>query len=255
MLIADDEAIEREAIQFFITQANLDFKLVAEAVNGIQAVSRAEELMPEIIIMDIKMPGKDGLEAAREIRQFNPFCKIIFLTAFNEFEFAHKAIKVKAEDFIIKPAYSETLIEALTGIIAGLDRENQLAITDKGNRQEENNDSDAVLSSSTALLIERVCSYIDQNYSKGIKLEEMCNMVGFSKYYFSRVFKQYKNMNLIDYITFRRIEKSKEMLKDPCLSIKEISSQVGYNDANYLTAVFKKWEGVSPTEYRNKQYR
>lgn len=246
LLIVDDEAVEREAIQYFISRSNLSFASVAEAVNGVQAVDLARKLMPEIILMDIKMPGKTGLEAAQEIRLFNRDCKIIFLTAFNEFEYAQKAIKIKAEDFIIKPAYSETLLKVLAQVIADLDNSRGISM-----HQSVSEGNDA-LSAPSAIIIERVCKYIDQNYNKNIKLDELCDMVGFSKYYFSRIFKQYKNMNLVDYITLQRIEKTKELLKNPQISIKEISALVGYNEPNYLTLVFKKWEGISPTEYRNR---
>jgi len=261
LLIVDDEAIEREAIQYIIKQAGLKFKVVEEAVNGIQAVAKATAFMPEIIIMDIKMPGKDGLEAAKEIRKFNHHCKIIFLTAFNEFEYARKAIKVKAEDFIIKPVYNETLIEVLISSVADLDGDKTSASvgTSSSSGFEEpfpdDTEADDIVTGSSALLVEKVCKYIDQNYHKNIKLDEMCEMVGFSKFYFSRIFKQNKNIKLVDYITLRRIEKTKELLKNPQNSIKEISSLVGYSEANYLTSVFKKWEGISPTEYRNKQCR
>jgi YesN/AraC family two-component response regulator len=258
LLIVDDEAIEREAIQYFIQQAGLKFEAVEVAINGIEAVSKAAAFQPQIIIMDIRMPGRDGLEAAKEIRQFNSDCKIIFLTAFSEFEYAQKAIKVKAEDFIIKPADSDTLLTALNNVITDLDQ-GKAAAEDVTLEPPENfhdgTGTEGIVNGPTGLLVDRVSKYIDQNYNKCIKLDEMCDMVGFSKYYLSRIFKQYKNINLVDYITFRRIEKTKEMLKDPKISIKEISSLVGYNDPNYLTNVFKKWEGISPTEYRNKLCR
>lgn len=250
LLIVDDEAIEREAIQYFIAQSGLSFKTIAEAANGIDAVKIAAALMPEIILMDIKMPGKNGLEAAAAIREFNQDCKIIFLTAFNEFDYAHKAIKVKAEDYIIKPAYSETLLATLEQVIIELDKKNP-----KVKKTQPNLEQKEPVCKPSVVLMERVCQYIDANYNQNIKLDELCNMIGFSKFYLSRIFKQVKHMNVVDYITLRRIEKTKELLLNPQLSIKEISALVGYNEPNYLTLVFKKWEGISPTEYRNKMCR
>ena len=272
LLIADDEAIEREAIRYFIDQSSLEFEAVEEAANGIEAVAKALQLQPDIIIMDVKMPGKDGLEAAKEIRQFRPEARIIFLTAYNEFEFAHKAIKVKADDFIIKPAYSDNLLKVLFEVIEDLDRINhwkqhifrhlQLNGQPAGNESDCNQappvstsqelEADVVKNSHLTVLIDKVCDYIDHNFQKDLRLDEMCEMAGFSKYYFSRAFKQCKKMNLIDYITQRRIEKAKELLHNPRVSIKEVSSLVGYNDANYLTSVFKRWEGISPSIYRSK---
>lgn len=253
VLIVDDEPIEREAIRYFIAKAALDFTTVKEACNGIEAVERAWDTMPDIIIMDIRMPGKTGLEAAVEIRQFLPDCKFIFLTAYSEFDYAQKAVKIKAEDFIIKPAYSEDLIAVLRKVIQELDRKREKGSLPSTAGQE----SDRLRQgdSTAAILIHQVCCYIDANYSKNIRLEEMCDMAGFSKCYFCKLFKQFTGMNLMDYVTIRRIEKAKELLKDPKISIKEISAVIGYNDANYLTAVFKKWENLSPTEYRLKYSR
>lgn len=253
LLIADDEAIEREAIQFFIRQADLHFARISEAANGIEAVELARELAPEIIVMDVKMPGKDGLAAAQEIRRFNPFCKIVFLTAFSEFDYAQQAIKVKAEDYIIKPAYSENLIEVLHRVIVELEVDRpaaRAALRDANGKSVPDLARDKESNGPAALLIQRVCAYIDANYSQNIHLEELCDMAGFSKCYFSRIFKQYRKISVVDYITQRRLEKTKELLQNPRLSVKEISCLVGYQDANYLTAVFKKWEKISPTDYR-----
>ena len=254
LLIADDEAIERAAIIYFILQAGLNFARISEAGNGIEAVELAKEFSPEIIVMDVRMPGKDGLVAAKEIRQFNPTCKIIFLTAFSEFDYAQQAIKIKAEDFIIKPAYSETLIEVMQKVIVELELERpavRAALLDAtAKTATQCVETSKTTNSPAVLLIQRVCTYIDEHYQEDIRLEELCEMVGFSKCYFSRIFKQYEQMSVVDYITRCRLEKTKQLLLNPRLSVKEISGLVGYHDANYLTAVFKKWEKISPTDYR-----
>lgn len=257
LLIAEDEAIERRAIQYFIQKADLHFEVIEEAEDGIEAVEKALRLVPDIVIMDIKMPGKDGLTAAKEIRQVNVNCKIVFLTAFHEFSYARIAIKLKAEDFIIKPAYSEELLEVLNKAISDLDRRRSFQSDSEQCAKEVMSDcqKEGGKNNPSAVLVERVCRYIDQNYNKNIKLDEMCEMAGFSKYYFSRIFKQNKNINLVDYLTKKRLEKAKEFLKNPKMSVKEISAMTGFRDANYLTAVFKKWENISPTEYRNKYWR
>ena len=85
-----------------------------------------------------------------------------------------------------------------------------------------------------------------------ITLDSIASHVGFSRFYFSKLFKQFKGVNFIDYLTLVRINKSKELLKDPKLSVKDISYTVGYSDPNYYTSVFKKTEGITPTEYRSR---
>jgi two-component system response regulator YesN len=88
---------------------------------------------------------------------------------------------------------------------------------------------------------------------KDISLDEMASMTGLSSFYFSKVFKHYKKINFIEYLTRIRTQKAKELLMNPVNSIKDIGEMVGYNDSNYFTRVFKRIEGITPTEYRNKK--
>jgi two-component system response regulator YesN len=100
--------------------------------------------------------------------------------------------------------------------------------------------------------IDKVCDYLNENYMNDINLEDISQQAGFSKYYFSKIFKKYKNRNFIDYLIQLRIKKVKELLESTNLCIKEISEKVGYCDANYFTNLFKKVTGQTPTAYRKK---
>lgn len=106
--------------------------------------------------------------------------------------------------------------------------------------------------SKTESLIEQAKKYIQENYSKEISMELVAEMINLSPYYFSKIFKKIEGTTFIDYLTFVRIEKSKELLLDHNLSLKEICFQVGYNDPNYFSRVFKKVTELSPSEYRNQ---
>lgn len=101
-------------------------------------------------------------------------------------------------------------------------------------------------------LLDRVIEYIEKNYDKNITLESAAELVQMSPFYLSKLFKQEKNENFIDYVTEIRIKKAKELLSDPMNSVKSVCFQIGYNDPNYFTRVFKKICGVAPTEYKNK---
>ncbi|MDA3847865.1 MAG: response regulator [Vallitaleaceae bacterium] len=92
--------------------------------------------------------------------------------------------------------------------------------------------------------------YIDENYNKEIGLKEVSEAVAISPQYFSKIFKEEIGVNFIDYITKVRINRAKELLNAQTLSIKEIAFEVGYNDPNYFSRLFKKIEGISPTEYK-----
>lgn len=93
--------------------SGLSFHEIIEADSGRSAVRLARQHSPEIILMDIKMPGLDGLSAAKEICSFNSVCKIIFLTAYDHFDYAQEAIRCRASDFLVKPVSREELIKTI----------------------------------------------------------------------------------------------------------------------------------------------
>lgn len=101
-------------------------------------------------------------------------------------------------------------------------------------------------------MVKKALEYINNNYSKEISLDEISQMLNLSSYYFSKLFKEETGEGFVEYLTNRRVEEAKEMMKDPNRSMKDISSSVGYSDPNYFSRIFKKSTGSTPSEYRDK---
>lgn len=99
-------------------------------------------------------------------------------------------------------------------------------------------------------LILKAVNYIKENYKYEIALEDIAKEVNISPHYFSKLFKDQVGENFIDYITSLRIQKSKELLAEKQLSIKEICFDIGYSDPNYFSRLFKRVVGITPTEYK-----
>ena len=91
---------------------------------------------------------------------------------------------------------------------------------------------------------------IHKGYTKEITLEDVARRVGFSTYYFSRLFKQKFEISFVDYLTSLRLQKAKILLRQPSATVKEVSYQVGYSEPNYFTRVFKKETGLTPSAYQ-----
>lgn len=100
-------------------------------------------------------------------------------------------------------------------------------------------------------IVEKACKYIVENISKDLSLEQVAQIVSVSPYYLSKLFKEEKKQNFINYLTDLRIEKACRMLSDSFSSVKEVSAAVGYNDQNYFSRLFKNNVGMSPTEYKD----
>ena len=94
--------------------------------------------------------------------------------------------------------------------------------------------------------------YIRENYNRDISLDEVSREVNISPYYFSKLFKDSTEQNFIEYLTKIRIEKAKEFLVKPDISIKEAGIRSGYTDPNYFSRIFKRYEGVTPSEFRER---
>ncbi len=123
LLLAEDEQIERLAMKKIIGMKYQDVYEIFEAENGIQAVDIALNEKPDIIFMDIKMPGMTGLEAASKIRESDKSVKIIFVTAFDSFEYAKEAISIKAEDLLLKPVDMDEFLSRLEDWTKQLEQE------------------------------------------------------------------------------------------------------------------------------------
>ncbi|QUW21537.1 response regulator [Sporosarcina sp. Marseille-Q4063] len=113
ILIAEDELLERKAMKKFIQDNFRDMEVVGEAVNGRKAIELAKEMEPDVIFMDIKMPGINGLEAIEKIHSMRPKTKFILVSAYDTFEYAKQAMQFGIKDYILKPGKKEEIITAL----------------------------------------------------------------------------------------------------------------------------------------------
>ncbi|MDD2959003.1 MAG: response regulator [Lachnospiraceae bacterium] len=101
-------------------------------------------------------------------------------------------------------------------------------------------------------VVTKAKNFIRDNYQKDISLDDVSKEVNVSPYYFSKLFKEEAGENFIEYLTRLRMEKAKEMLRNPGVSVKEISLQCGYGDPNYFSRIFKKQTDMTPREFRER---
>jgi two-component system, response regulator YesN len=125
LLIVDDEDIVRQTILNVVESSGLDLRPVEEARTGQEAVTVAQYLRPSIILMDVRMPGMNGLEATRAIRGLVPEAKVIILSAYDEFSFSQEALRLGAVDYLLKPVRPGVLVDALSRIQLQLQQEQE----------------------------------------------------------------------------------------------------------------------------------
>lgn len=135
ILIADDEQLERKALESIITEHFGEMVEIRQAVNGRDAVEAAREFSPDITMLDIKMPIMNGIEAGKEILEFLPECHIIMLTGFTYFTYAKESVNIGAADFLVKPASDEDVIEALKKAVKQVDMRTERRRDEEANRK------------------------------------------------------------------------------------------------------------------------
>ncbi|QEY34989.1 response regulator [Caproiciproducens galactitolivorans] len=123
ILLADDEEEIREGIIKKIDWESLGYTVVGDAENGLDALEKAEHLRPDVVMTDIKMPFMDGLELGSRLRDSMPSTKLILFSGFDDFEYAQKAIKIKAAEYVLKPINANELTETLKKMKQQLDSE------------------------------------------------------------------------------------------------------------------------------------
>jgi len=248
VLLVDDEQIERMALAKKIDRYYGDKVNIYHAVNGREAVDMCSDHKNDIIIMDISMPEMNGVMAAKYIRQIDDKCSIIFLTAYEDFEYARNAIKIRALDYLLKPCDINDLLAVMDMAIQKLDRECDFKGNTKENKPERKRENVKNFDEQTTIKYLR--EYVENNYTFDISMQEVAEDMGYSDAYFSKLFKQYFNQNFTAYLTEYRIKKAKELLTDTNNSIKDISRMVGYEDSNYFAKIFKRIVGEIPSKFR-----
>lgn len=249
ILIADDEHIEREILTDIICRRMEHEAEVRTAENGRRAVEIATLWGADIVLMDIEMPGVNGLDAVRQIMAQRPATKVLFITAYSLFQYAHEAVRLGACDYILKPVDADNVEQAIRRAAAQAETQRQLEeLARAGAGQEVEADSGDRVS----LMMSKVKGYLQNNYMYDVSLDSLGDILRISPSYLSSTFKKCFGVGFLDYLTELRVQAAKDLLADPLRSTAEVASLVGYESASYFTRAFKKKTGQTPTEYRQQ---
>lgn len=121
VMVVEDEKIEREAAVFTVHLARQDVEVVCAAENGIEALRLFRTHLPDIVVMDVDLPGISGLEAIQEMQKISPLTQYIILSAYNIFNYAQKALKLGVHEYLLKPCKAQELAAAIDSVIEQID--------------------------------------------------------------------------------------------------------------------------------------
>lgn len=365
ILIADDEELELKSMHIFLGRNYPEIEVLPDAVNGMQVVERVIKSYPDILILDIEMPGLDGLKALQLLREQGYDGHVIIKTAYSRFAYAQEALHLHVDSYLLKPVKKSELKERLDTIFAQLQLKSEedkkegsgrksftsgfilslifpkekykeifsekplsgfreelprrlslicdftlcpaeqnvlpiviysSSVMDEYNYRQLTTDIPEILNDlcmavfglkpeiGTSCLItdiyeqlprayysaleqsdrgwekedmelgsqhlNKVLSYINQNFTEDISLENAAAFAKINPSYLSHLFKQHLNKNFVDYLTYVRMEHAITLIKTGTDKVNELSEKVGYQYPSYFCKQFKKYTGYTVGEYK-----
>ena len=248
VMIVDDEKYVRMGIKTETDWALIGCEVVGEAANGQEALEIADRVRPDLVVSDIRMPRMDGIQLAEKLVEKYPGVKVIFLTAYNEFEYARQAIRIGVSDYLLKPFQDGELEASIQRLLhlhpnapaSNSELEEQLIPL---KRKED----------VTNRYVQTAISYIEEHYpDMDFSVGKLAESMAVSEGHISRLFKAETDVSINNYLTKYRIRKAMDYLKDVQVKVYEVAEKVGYQDLAYFSNTFKKLVGKTPSDYQAK---
>lgn len=234
VLLVDDEIMIREGFKKLFDWEEHDCEVAGEAADGMEALAQIDMLHPDIVIMDINIPIINGLKVIQMSRIKHPEMAFIIVSGYDDFAYCREALRLQITDYILKPVNYEEFGNCIDNL--------KISMFEKraADGKEENREHTII----------GIVRYMQEHMTEEISLNTLAEQFHLSAQYISQLFKNEIGVNFLVYLTNIRMEQAKKLLLSTPLSIAEVSERSGYSDYRVFTKVFKKTEGVTPSQYR-----
>ncbi|MBS4751023.1 response regulator [Granulicatella sp. zg-ZJ] len=240
ILIVEDESFIRKGLTQLVDYQSLGITTILEASSGEKALNILEENHVDILLTDINMPNMDGITLATKTKEYYPEIHIVFLTGYDYFDYALAALKLGADDYILKPVSKKDVETILKKVILNIQKEQKdkilLEVVDTQINDSKQNQMQQIINE----------HFTEPDFS----LVKLANWLGFASTYTSTLIKKQFGMSFQDYVTEKRIAYAKILLLSSELKIYEVAQKVGYDDVNYFSIRFKQIVGMSPKKFQ-----
>jgi two-component system, response regulator YesN len=239
VLIVDDEELSRVAVRKLLSRLFPQVELAGEAENGRLAVEKALALRPDIVLMDIRLPAMNGIDAAAAILARLPEARIVVLSAYDSFGFAQRAINIGVCGYLLKPVAEEDFRVVFGNALAEV-------------AAREGPAEEGPVPSSAPGKREAIELAIASLPLRELGLERVAERAGMNPQHLSRLFKELFGLRFVEYSTNLRIEAAKAALASEELTVDELCRRLGWTDAAHFTKVFKERTGLTPKAYARR---
>ncbi|MGM9592895.1 MAG: helix-turn-helix domain-containing protein [Candidatus Onthomonas sp.] len=238
VLLVDDEIMIREGFKRLFDWEAHDCQVVGEAADGMEALAQIDTLCPDIVIMDINIPIMNGLKVIQLSRIKHPKTAFVIVSGYDDFSYCREALRLQITDYILKPVNYEEFGNCIDNLKISLFQQ-RVETASEPKQQEERT-------------ITGITRYLQQHLAEEISLSVLAEEFHLNPQYISQLFKSEIGVGFLAYLTNIRMEQAKKLLLSTPLSIAEVAEQSGYGDYRVFTKVFKKAEGITPSQYRRE---
>lgn len=245
VMICDDEVFIRNILTLNFDWEKYGLKVESVAVNGIEGFKSFCVNPVDIIITDIRMPLMSGIEMSRKIRELDKRVEIIFLSSYDEFEYARSAIEIGVCDFVLKPIRDSELEKAVKRAVAKLCEKDGTAPAAAAEEPRDEGTQNQI--------INEVNSYIERNINKRLTIKEVAEVFHYTPNYLGHIYREAMGMHLGDYVIKRKMETAAKLLRVPHNQIGDVAASLGYEHMTQFIRHFKSYWGVTPNMYRNNR--
>ena len=236
VLLVDDEIMIREGFKRLFDWEAHGCEVVGEAADGMEALTQIDTLCPDIVIMDINIPIMSGLKVIQLSRIKHPQIAYVIVSGYDDFSYCQQALRLQITDYILKPVNYEEFGTCIDNLKISL-FEQRVASEEEKEESEERT-------------ITGLTRYLQEHLSEEMSLAILSEECHLNPQYISQLFKNEIGVGFLTYLTNIRMEKAKKLLLSTSLSVARIAEQSGYSDYRVFTKVFKKSEGITPSQFR-----
>lgn len=256
LLMVNDAEITVNAMKEEINWKNygIDNTFVAYNVAEGQDIISHKEV--DILLCDIEMPGEYGIALIRWIRESNYDIDCILLTCHAEFTYAHEAITLNCQDYLLLPASYEVIGETVKKVVdRRAERLKNTKLQEYGKSWLKSKEDRVHVNAESAKtpkeVVEECTAYILQNLNnEELSVNELASHFYLNPIYLNRIFKKEKNITISQFIIREKMSLAAQLLKNPASSAIAVANQVGYPNYSYFSTIFKKYYGCTPSQYR-----
>lgn len=247
ILIVDDEPRSRQGLKRRLDAWNEQLATIHTAGTAFEALEFMQEHMVDLLITDIRMPEMTGLELIEKTKELNQEPVFIVISAYSEFEYAQRALKMGVVNYLLKPVKKEAFIEAVSAALEAREKKDRYEMVEKAME-------DPALQPIEDLPepLQEAAQFIEEHLGEKFSLKDVAAHVHLNPSYFSVLFKEQMGVTFSEFLTRKRLQQAKRILLTSDLPVGEIAEKTGYQTAKYFIQIFKEYEGKTPSKYRKE---